>query len=151
MNILDSFENLPSGRKRMASARLRRAALRALNEALEKSGLSQSELARSLGKSRSAVGQVLNGDGNLKIETVSEYLFTMGAELQLSVVPLEQASYTAYKGWGTESMSLTNSAITSNSASTEMGATVFQFSKPESGRLQRQGVVSLDEQIGVVA
>ena len=53
--------------------------------ALNDSKMSQSELSRALGKSRSAVSQVLTGDGNLKIETVAEYLHEMGAEMNVSI------------------------------------------------------------------
>ena len=85
MTLRKSFEQLPDGKKLLASAKLRRQIIRALNHALENSNLTQSDLARELGKTRSAVNQVLTGDGNLKIETVAEYFFAMGTELEIKV------------------------------------------------------------------
>jgi predicted XRE-type DNA-binding protein len=85
MTLRNMIEQLPKGGSILASARLRRQIVKSLNKALDDSGMSQSELARALGKSRSAVSQVLTGDGNLKIETVAEYLHEMGAELNVSI------------------------------------------------------------------
>ena len=85
MTLRRSFEQLPDGKKLLASAKLRRQIIRALNHALATSKLTQSDLARELGKTRSAVNQVLTGDGNLKIETVAEYFFAMGTELEIKV------------------------------------------------------------------
>lgn len=85
MTLRKSFEQLPNGKKLLASAKLRRQITKALNKALVASNMTQSDLSRQLGKSRSAVNQVLTGDGNLKIETIAEYLFAMGAELHVQV------------------------------------------------------------------
>lgn len=85
MSLRRMIEQLPKGGAILASARLRRQIVKSLNVALNNSNMSQSELARALGKSRSAVNQVLTGDGNLKIETVAEYLYEMGAEMNVSV------------------------------------------------------------------
>ena len=85
MSLRQMIDQLPKGGSLLASARLRRQIVKSLNIALNDSKMSQSELARALGKSRSAVSQVLTGDGNLKIETVAEYLHEMGAELNVSV------------------------------------------------------------------
>ena len=85
MSLRRMIEQLPRGGSILASARLRRQIVKSLNSALTDSKMSQSELARALGKSRSAVSQVLTGDGNLKIETVAEYLHEMGAEMNVSV------------------------------------------------------------------
>ena|ERR1700685_832843 len=99
MTLRESFEKLPEGKRLMASARLRRGMINALNEALETSELSQSDLAKILGKSRSAVSQVLIGDGNVKVETISDYLFAMGVELQVSLKKVGKQSQSAFNGW----------------------------------------------------
>ncbi len=85
MTLRKAFEQLPNGKKLLASAKLRREIIKALSKALAASKMTQSDLSRELGKSRSAVNQVLTGDGNLKIETIAEYLFAMGAELHVQV------------------------------------------------------------------
>ncbi|MGW4412627.1 helix-turn-helix domain-containing protein [Nonomuraea sp. NPDC004702] len=58
-----------------------------LHKALESSGLTQSDLAKKLGYRRSAVNQVFRGDGNVRIETLAEYLHEMGFELDAHLVP----------------------------------------------------------------
>lgn len=99
MTLREEFEKTPNGKRLLASARLRRGLMKALHEALSTSQMNQSDLARSLKKSRSAVGQVLNGDGNVKVETISDYLFAMGTELQVSLVPVGQTKRPAFTGW----------------------------------------------------
>ena len=102
MTLREEFEKLPDGKKLLASARLRRGLIKALHEALSASGMSQADLARKLKKSRSAVGQVLNGDGNVEVETISDYLFTMNAELQISLIPLGHSKKSSFTGWASE-------------------------------------------------
>src|SRR5262245_19347399 len=75
------------GEKALAAARLRREVLVVLHHAFEASGLrTQTEIARRLGVRRSAVSQVFKGDGNLRINTLAEYLFTLGFEIDLNLV-----------------------------------------------------------------
>lgn len=103
MNVIEQIlSRTDSGRKAMASARLRREVLVALDAALKDSGLSQSALAKRMGKTRSAVSQVFGGDGNIRVETLAEYLFAMGKELELEALPIgepdarvETAAYAA--------------------------------------------------------
>ena len=85
MSLRNIVESMHGGMAALASARLRRQVLRALDEGMASAGLTQAHLARRLGKSRSAVNQVLTGDGNLRIETLAEYLEAMGCEVILSV------------------------------------------------------------------
>ena len=85
MSLRNIVESMNGGKAALASARLRRQVLRALDEGMASAGLTQAHLARRLGKSRSAVNQVLTGDGNLRIETLAEYLEAMGCEVILSV------------------------------------------------------------------
>jgi len=75
------------GRRRLAAARLRREVLVVLESALAESGMTQSGLASALGRTRSAVSQVLGGDGNIRVSTLAEYLQAMGQELILVRVP----------------------------------------------------------------
>lgn len=80
------YERLSStsrGSAALSSARLRRAALGAIHRGMTLAGVSQAELARSLGLRRSAVNQVVRGDGNLRLETLAEYLHAMGLEADI--------------------------------------------------------------------
>lgn len=74
-----------AGRKAYASARLRQDVLEALYEALETADLSRAELAKRLGVRKGAVSQVLNGDGNLRMKTLAEYLSAMGFQARMHV------------------------------------------------------------------
>ncbi|GAA4102398.1 hypothetical protein GCM10022248_89250 [Nonomuraea soli] len=77
----------PDGLRLLAAARLRRKVIKVLHRSLELSGLSQSDLGKRLGRRRSAVNQVFKGDGNVRVETLAEYLYEMGFELDLQLVP----------------------------------------------------------------
>jgi transcriptional regulator with XRE-family HTH domain len=86
-SLYDRIAAKPRGGAALAAARLRRETLVALHEAFEASGLaSQSALARRLNLRRSAVNQVLRGDGNLRINTLAEYLYALGFELNITMV-----------------------------------------------------------------
>lgn len=74
------------GARALASARLRRDVLAVLHKALGGAGLAQAELARRLKVRKSAVNQVLRGDGNVRVSTIAEYLDECGYELQLRLV-----------------------------------------------------------------
>lgn len=75
------------GAERLAVARLRRDVLLQLDQALIDAGITQAELGKRLGKSRSAVNQVFSGDGNVRIETLALYLHALGKELVLTQRP----------------------------------------------------------------
>src|SRR5258708_39114777 len=86
-NLYDRVAAKPGGKAALAAARLRREVLVSLHEAFHASGLStQSEIARRLGVRRSAVNQVFRGEGNLRINTVAEYLHTLGFELDVTLI-----------------------------------------------------------------
>ncbi|MFF0387990.1 helix-turn-helix domain-containing protein [Kitasatospora sp. NPDC004615] len=84
--LYDRIASTEDGRRRLAVSRLKREALRAIHIALQESGITQAELARRIGIRKSAVSQVLNGDGNIQIRTLAEYLFALGYEMDLRVV-----------------------------------------------------------------
>lgn len=84
--IYERFARSDGGPRHLAVARLKREILRALNVALRKSEITQSELASRLKVRKSAVSQVLHGDGNLRIKTLAEYLEALGYELDVRLV-----------------------------------------------------------------
>jgi transcriptional regulator with XRE-family HTH domain len=86
-DLYDRVAGKPGGETALAAARLRREVLVVLHEAFEASGLpTQSEIAKRLNVRRSAVNQVFRGDGNLRVNTLAEYLFALGFELNISLV-----------------------------------------------------------------
>jgi transcriptional regulator with XRE-family HTH domain len=87
------------GGRALAIARLKRAVLATLQEAFSLSGIgSQSDLARRLEVRRSAVNQVFNGDGNVRISTLAEYLHAMGYELDISLLRSGEPRAAALEG-----------------------------------------------------
>jgi transcriptional regulator with XRE-family HTH domain len=88
----------PDGLRLLAGSRLRRRVLAVLHQALDLSRLSQAELAKKLGIRRSAVNQVFRGDGNVRIETLAEYLHEMGFELDVQLVEAGEPRRAALEG-----------------------------------------------------
>ncbi len=84
---IDRAQDSPAGAREMSAARLAVAASSALESALYSSGMTQRELAEVLGVTESAVSQVLNGDGNLRLATLARYLRAMGCEAHIDLVP----------------------------------------------------------------
>jgi transcriptional regulator with XRE-family HTH domain len=86
-SLYDRVAGKPGGEAVLAAARLRREVLVALHQAFAASGLTtKTEVARRLDIRRSAVSQVFRGDGNLRINTLAECLFTLGFELDVKLV-----------------------------------------------------------------
>lgn len=81
MDLLVSHDD--AGRREYARARLRQDVLEALHEALEGAGITQNELAKRLGVRKGAVSQVLNGKGNLRIDTLADYLSALGIQARV--------------------------------------------------------------------
>ncbi|MFI6245172.1 helix-turn-helix domain-containing protein [Streptomyces sp. NPDC051016] len=85
-SLYDRFASSEDGAQLLAATRLRREVLRILHRALKASGLTQSQLAERLHVRKSAVSQVFRGDGNLRVNTLAQYLGAMGYELDVRVV-----------------------------------------------------------------
>jgi transcriptional regulator with XRE-family HTH domain len=99
MSLYDRVLARRDGERALAIARLKRAVLATLHEAFSMSGIStQSDLARSLQVRRSAVNQVFNGDGNVRISTLAEYLNAMGYELDVRLVRSGEPRAAALEG-----------------------------------------------------
>jgi transcriptional regulator with XRE-family HTH domain len=99
MSLYDRVLARRDGERALAIARLRRTVLATLHEAFSLSGIStQSDLARSLQVRRSAVNQVFNGDGNVRISTLAEYLNVMGYELDIRLVRSGEPRAAALEG-----------------------------------------------------
>ncbi|MER7168902.1 helix-turn-helix transcriptional regulator [Micromonospora sp. NPDC000207] len=86
--LYDRLTATRQGSRALSAARLRYQVLKALHRALANSGSTQSELAARLGVRKSAVNQVLRGDGNVRVSTLGEYLHELGVELSIETLPL---------------------------------------------------------------
>jgi transcriptional regulator with XRE-family HTH domain len=88
MTSYETFASDEDGQRRLAKSRLRHSVLTTLHEALASAKLTKTEVASRLGVRKSAVGQVFGGDGNVRINTLADYLFAMGLELDIHAVPV---------------------------------------------------------------
>lgn len=98
MSFLDQLSATTAGRRGLASARLRYRVQTILHEALSAAGLTQTALAERLGVRKSAVSQVMNGSGNLRLNTLAEYLDSLNVELVIDAVPSGTARAKAVEG-----------------------------------------------------
>lgn len=55
----------------------------------EKRSLTKSEIAEALGKDRSQITRWFSGPGNWELDTISDLLLAMGAEMDHQIVPLD--------------------------------------------------------------
>ncbi|MFF0445053.1 helix-turn-helix domain-containing protein [Streptomyces sp. NPDC004609] len=85
-NLYERLAATDEGARALAAARLRYEALATIHESLEESGVTQTELARRLGIRKSAVNQVVHGDGNMRVSTLADYLHALGFEISLNRV-----------------------------------------------------------------
>jgi transcriptional regulator with XRE-family HTH domain len=91
MTADDNLAGAAADPRALAEAGLRDCVLRLLHEALERSDMTQVDLADKLGVRRSAVNQVLKGDGNMHVARLAAYLHALGFTLDLAIVPLDAA------------------------------------------------------------
>ncbi len=114
-SLLEQIENDPIEARELAAADLGLKAILTLQQAMKESGMSQIDLATSLGVSESAVSQVMNGDGNLRMHTFARYLRALEFEVNLEL----------------QSVSKVASSITfQDQTSDKAEATSFEFSIP---------------------
>jgi len=89
MSLDQALESFPRGAQELSAARLARDVDGLLHRAFKARGVLQGVLANKLGVSESAVSQVLNSEGNLRISTLGRYLRALGYEAKLHLVPVE--------------------------------------------------------------
>ncbi|MEV0615180.1 helix-turn-helix transcriptional regulator [Nonomuraea sp. NPDC050404] len=85
-SLYERFAATVRGARALAAARLRHEVLGALHQALQICGMSQSDVAQAVGVRRSAANQVFRGDGNVRINTLADYLHAMGFEADIRLV-----------------------------------------------------------------
>ena len=77
----------PEGARELSAAEVMVRATTLLNRAFEQSGLTQRELAKTLGVTEGRVSQVLNGDGNVRLSTLARYLRATGYLTRIEADP----------------------------------------------------------------
>lgn len=86
---MTSFQIAISPSRRAAArfiARVRRALQTAVVEAGERSGVNQSEIARSIGVHRSVISRELNGRQDITLGRIAELAWAMGREIEFELV-----------------------------------------------------------------
>ncbi len=61
----------------------------AICKVMEEKDISKAELAEIAGVSKSNITQLLSGDQNMRLSTVADLLFALGARLEVKPVPVE--------------------------------------------------------------
>jgi hypothetical protein len=87
-SLLAKAEADPRSARELAAARLALSVRHTLNRAFERSGLDRTGLARRMGLSLSAVCQVLDGDGNIRVATIGRYARALGYQASLRLDPV---------------------------------------------------------------
>ncbi len=87
MSAYDRLASTGQGSRLLAESRLRYRVLAIIDEAMASAELNQVSLANKMGVRKSAVNGVLRGDGNLRVNTLADYLHACGLELELTAVP----------------------------------------------------------------
>jgi transcriptional regulator with XRE-family HTH domain len=77
----------PSKRAEEYDRELRARAALILRDAMDVQGLSQGQLAVRLGISQSAISQMLNGRGNLTLQTLSYLAAELGYTVEIAATP----------------------------------------------------------------
>jgi transcriptional regulator with XRE-family HTH domain len=88
-SLYDEASATPAGAREVAAARTALRVAQLLQLAKERSGITSRALAERLGIGESRVSQVLNGDGNLHVATISRFLHAMGYELELAATVMD--------------------------------------------------------------
>lgn len=87
--LIEEYESEPSGAQELAAAQFALSIEVALRNAFQRYGCTAAELAETLGVSESAVSQVLNSGGNMRVSTIGRYARAMGYQACVSLHPAE--------------------------------------------------------------
>jgi predicted XRE-type DNA-binding protein len=90
LSLFDDLGASPLGARELAASQLTNDALILLQTALSSTGVTQKQLADTLGIGESRVSQVINGDGNIKLTTLARYMRALGYAVTVSVTPVER-------------------------------------------------------------
>ena len=85
---IDELTSTPEGMRRFQQERSILEVTELISVVMEARGVSRSELATRLGKSRAFVTQLLDGRANMTLRTISDTLGALGCSLHASAAPL---------------------------------------------------------------
>lgn len=88
LTFIEEAEANPGDAQELAAARFALSVEQGLGEAFALAGMDRTTLARGLGVSPSAVSQVLDSDGNLRIATIGRYARALGYQASLRLDPV---------------------------------------------------------------
>jgi transcriptional regulator with XRE-family HTH domain len=87
--VIEEAERHPPAARELAAARLAANVGAVLNSALRHRGWPARRLAHELNVGESAVSQVLNSDGNLRVATIARYARALGFQAKIVLEPVE--------------------------------------------------------------
>jgi len=87
------------GRKLSRQEQLLFDATELVSRAMEDEGVSRAELARRIGKSKAYVTQVLRGQGNMTLRTLSDLADALGYAVELGAVKAKSARHIYLRHW----------------------------------------------------
>lgn len=90
--LIQQVEAAAAPAREMAAARFALSVRNALEAAFRAWGREKSDLAKDLGVSVSAVCQVLDGDGNVRVSTIARYARALGYQASLRLDPVEDGA-----------------------------------------------------------
>lgn len=82
-NLTDRIACTPKGRQILEQERLILDATELICHTLERAGISKSELAKRLGKSKGRVSQLLDGSRNMTLRTLADIFTALGERVEL--------------------------------------------------------------------
>jgi transcriptional regulator with XRE-family HTH domain len=137
INLMTSFQITISPSRRVAGrfiSDVRRKLQRALSEESAKSGLTQSDIARSIGVHRSVINRELKGFKDITLGRLAELAFAMGREPTLELL-LDQDEV------GTNAPSISVAPVLPNTAVNSMQAKLTKSSSLNSNVVSGQFVM----------
>jgi len=88
-NFIQNLLSDDEGRKLYFREDLMFEVTEAICKVMQEQGMNKAELARRSGVTKSNITQLLSGDHNMTLVTISDLLFALGFKLQVSAVPLD--------------------------------------------------------------
>jgi hypothetical protein len=98
MTLYDRLAATPDGSRRLARARLRHETLCLPHQAQAASGLSPEAIAAKLSTRARTVRRAFDGNGDLTVSALADYLHALGYELELRLVAAGEPRRKAVEG-----------------------------------------------------
>jgi transcriptional regulator with XRE-family HTH domain len=88
-NFIEKLLSDPEGQRLYFREDLIFEVTEAICKVMDEKGVSKAELAEIAGVSKSNITQLLSGDQNMRLTTIADLLFALGAKLEVTAVPVE--------------------------------------------------------------